>query len=247
MHARRPSRPGAQTACGRRTTSPRSGRSSRTTRRPDGSAAHAPRLLRARARGGLRPRPHPPARAHAPGPEGGPAAPDARHARPTSPPSSASSPTRGERARQPSRTPPPASRSPRPTRRHARTPLAGQRPRRGRGLQAALADGRAADRRRPPPLRDRARLRRGGRRRGRARYVLMFLCSLSDPGLTVFPTHRLLTDLKDDAQAGGASATRSSRTSRSSRSPAERSSPAGRRRPASRWATWTRSTSRPTA
>jgi uncharacterized protein (DUF1015 family) len=29
-------------------------------------------------------------------------------------------------------------------------------------------------------------------------YVLMFLCALSDPGLTVFPTHRLLTGLKDD-------------------------------------------------
>ena len=24
-------------------------------------------------------------------------------------------------------------------------------------------------------------------------WVLMFLCSLADPGLTVFPTHRLLT------------------------------------------------------
>jgi uncharacterized protein (DUF1015 family) len=34
---------------------------------------------------------------------------------------------------------------------------------------------------------------------GPHRYVLMFLCSLSDPGLTVFPTHRLLTGLKDDA------------------------------------------------
>ncbi len=33
---------------------------------------------------------------------------------------------------------------------------------------------------------------------GAHRYVLMFLCSLSDPGLTVFPTHRLLTGLKDD-------------------------------------------------
>ena len=31
---------------------------------------------------------------------------------------------------------------------------------------------------------------------GEHRYVLMFLCSLSDPGLTVFPTHRLLTGLK---------------------------------------------------
>jgi len=33
---------------------------------------------------------------------------------------------------------------------------------------------------------------------GDHRYVLMLLCSLSDPGLTVFPTHRLLTGLKDD-------------------------------------------------
>ena len=39
---------------------------------------------------------------------------------------------------------------------------------------------------------------------GEHRYVLMFLCSLADPGLTVFPTHRLLTGLKDDTrQAGG--------------------------------------------
>src|SRR3954454_2654668 len=33
---------------------------------------------------------------------------------------------------------------------------------------------------------------------GEHRYVLMFLCSLADRGLTVFPTHRLLTGLKDD-------------------------------------------------
>ena len=33
---------------------------------------------------------------------------------------------------------------------------------------------------------------------GPHRYVLMFLCSLSDPGLSVFPTHRLLSGLKDD-------------------------------------------------
>jgi uncharacterized protein (DUF1015 family) len=31
---------------------------------------------------------------------------------------------------------------------------------------------------------------------GEHRYVLMLLCSLSDPGLLVFPTHRLLTGLK---------------------------------------------------
>jgi uncharacterized protein (DUF1015 family) len=35
---------------------------------------------------------------------------------------------------------------------------------------------------------------------GEHRYVLMFLCALSDPGLTVFPTHRLLTDLKDSPE-----------------------------------------------
>jgi uncharacterized protein (DUF1015 family) len=33
---------------------------------------------------------------------------------------------------------------------------------------------------------------------GDHRYVLMLLCSLSDPGLLVFPTHCLLTGLKDD-------------------------------------------------
>ncbi|MEA2403049.1 MAG: hypothetical protein QOK00_3452 [Thermoleophilaceae bacterium] len=33
---------------------------------------------------------------------------------------------------------------------------------------------------------------------GEHRYVLMLLCSLSDPGLLVFPTHRLLTGLEDD-------------------------------------------------
>ncbi len=33
---------------------------------------------------------------------------------------------------------------------------------------------------------------------GDHRYVLMLLCSLSDPGLLVFPTHRMLTGLKDD-------------------------------------------------
>jgi uncharacterized protein (DUF1015 family) len=33
---------------------------------------------------------------------------------------------------------------------------------------------------------------------GEHRYVLMLLCSLDDPGLLVFPTHRLLTRLKDD-------------------------------------------------
>jgi uncharacterized protein (DUF1015 family) len=36
-------------------------------------------------------------------------------------------------------------------------------------------------------------------REGDHRYVLMLLCSLSDPGLLVFPTHRLLGGLKHDS------------------------------------------------
>jgi len=35
---------------------------------------------------------------------------------------------------------------------------------------------------------------------GEHRYALMFLVALDDPGLLVFPTHRLLTDLKDSAR-----------------------------------------------
>mgnify|MGYP001092158881 CR=1 FL=1 len=35
---------------------------------------------------------------------------------------------------------------------------------------------------------------------GEHRWVLMFLCALEDPGLAVFPTHRLLTDLDADKQ-----------------------------------------------
>jgi uncharacterized protein (DUF1015 family) len=35
---------------------------------------------------------------------------------------------------------------------------------------------------------------------GEHRYVLMLLCSLSDPGLTVFPTHRLLSGLDEPRQ-----------------------------------------------
>src|SRR4051794_32652729 len=36
---------------------------------------------------------------------------------------------------------------------------------------------------------------------GEHNYVLMFLCSLSDSGLTVFPTYRLLNDLDDERRA----------------------------------------------
>jgi uncharacterized protein (DUF1015 family) len=36
---------------------------------------------------------------------------------------------------------------------------------------------------------------------GEHQYVLMFLCSLQDSGLTIFPTHRLLTDLDENKRA----------------------------------------------
>jgi uncharacterized protein (DUF1015 family) len=36
---------------------------------------------------------------------------------------------------------------------------------------------------------------------GEHSYVLMFLCSLSDSGLTIFPTHRLLSGLDDEKRA----------------------------------------------
>src|SRR5207248_8709977 len=36
---------------------------------------------------------------------------------------------------------------------------------------------------------------------GEHSYVLMFLCSLSDSGLTIFPTHRLLRDLDEEKRA----------------------------------------------
>jgi uncharacterized protein (DUF1015 family) len=42
---------------------------------------------------------------------------------------------------------------------------------------------------------------------GPHRYVLTCLVSLEDPGLTVFPTHRLLTDLKDPAKQEALGAT----------------------------------------
>jgi uncharacterized protein (DUF1015 family) len=43
---------------------------------------------------------------------------------------------------------------------------------------------------------------------GEHRYVLMFLCALSDPGLTVLPTHRLLSGLDERRRAALAGAIR---------------------------------------
>ncbi len=54
---------------------------------------------------------------------------------------------------------------------------------------------------------------------GDHRYVLMCLVSMSDPGLTVFPTHRLVGRLEDERRGGwtrscsaSSTSTRSTRT-----------------------------------
>ena len=78
---------------------------------------------------------------------------------------------------------------------------------------------------------------------GEHQWVLMFLCSLGDPGLTVFPTHRLLTDLKDARGPGAArradQGALRDRADRARRSSSRRASCRG-----SPWATWTRTSSR---
>ena len=187
----------APTASSSATTSPRCGRSRRTTPGRTGAAARATAFFARVQRRGLRPRAHPPARAHASRPEGGPAAAHARHARE---PLADLQPLRRPRRRRLGR----ARAAPQDEpwgevtdedgtvhRLWRVADPAAHRGRRGRARRR-----RAADRRRPPPLRDRARL---PRRRASAGHVLMCLVALQDPGLTVFPTHRLLTGL-DDAQ-----------------------------------------------
>ena len=148
------------------------GRCARTTRAPDGSDRTRNGFF-ARVRvedyGPGRIRPH--ERTH-PGPEGGPAAPDARDAREPLPhlqPLCRSRRRRGRTARAASRSR--AVRTRRPTDdegtrnalwRVSTTRISSPRCRR------RLSGRRAADRRRPPPLRDRSRLRRRDRRRGRS-------------------------------------------------------------------------------
>ena len=61
----------------------------------------------------------------------------------------------------------------------------------GRGRLRGVRRSAAPDRRRAPPLRDRRRLRGRGRGRPRARRMMVVLVSTSDPGLEIFPTHRL--------------------------------------------------------
>ena len=82
---------------------------------------------------------------------------------------------------------------------------------------------------------------------GEHRYVLMLLCSLADPGLTVFPTHRLLTGLKDDRAKQEAIRETLMRDFEIDGAARHRAS--WSRRAARRWrsGTWTASTASPTA
>ena len=156
---------------------------------------HPHRLLRARARGGVRARAvsartsaRIPARRRTASPS---LAPRAR----TSPPSSASSaipPARPAR-----RSPSPPSRSPSPTD-HEGTQNTLWRIEGTDALTSALADAElliADGHHRYETARVYAE-EVGGE--GPHRYVLMFLVALEDPGLLIFPTHRLLTGLEDD-------------------------------------------------
>ena len=162
---------------------------------PDGRARTAARLPRARARRGVRPGPDPPARAHAPGPEGGPAQADPRHeGEPLADLLAVLGPAgRGHGGAR--RTPP--TRSPwgrGHRRRRHRQPRSGGSPtrarstavtRRWRAAELLIADGHHRY--------ETARVYAeeiGGE--GPHRYVLMCLVALEDPGLTVFPTHRLV-------------------------------------------------------
>ena len=164
-----PRRVAPATECSSRRTSPQSGRSGRTTRRRTAAPATRSGVLRARARRGLRRGSDPAARAHPPGPEGGPAQTHARDAREPLPhlqplprsrrrgPETLGQATDGEPFAE--ATDDEGTRN---------TPLASGRPRADRRAPGRARRRRAADRRRPPPLRDRARVRRRGRRRGRA-------------------------------------------------------------------------------
>ena len=130
-------------------------------RGPGRERVHAPRLLRARARRGLRPGADPPARAHASRPEGGPPQPHPRDARePVADlqplPRPGGRGVEGARAAHER-----ASLSTRCATTTAPRTASGASPtrRRSRRVRSIARRQGAADRRRPPPLRDRARLR----------------------------------------------------------------------------------------
>ena len=195
-------------------------------RRP---SAHAPRLLLPRAHRGLRPRARAPARAHAPRPEGGPAAPDARHAREHLARSSRSTPTPPDAAWDalaPATAAAAVGRGHR-RRRHRPPPLARGRPAAIAAVQAATRDAELliADGHHRYETMQAYAEEVGGE--GEHRYILMCLVALEDPGLTVFPTHRLVRGLDDERRAGARAGARARlRDRRGRRSSRSRPSPA---------------------
>ena len=160
---------------------------------PRRRAAHPLGVLRRRARRGLRPRPHPPARAHAPRAEGGP---PAAHARDAREPLADLQPLQRRRPARPGRRSSrstqtePFGETTRP-RRHGQPALARRRPGRDRAGDRALADAELliAD---GHHRYETARVYAQEAGTEEAGWVLMCLVALEDPGLTVFPTHRLV-------------------------------------------------------
>ncbi len=208
-------------------------------------AAHPPRRLRPRARRGLRPRPHPPSRAHPPGPQGGPAAPDPRHA---GQPLPRLQPVHRPRRRHPGDRRGPGQRrpvGPGPRRRgHRQHAVADRRPDRDLGADRRPGHLGAADRRRPPSLRDRAGLRRGGRRRGPAplRADAAVLAGRPRPGRLPHPPAAHRPQGRHRQAAGHPRGADHPLRGRAGRRPG----PAGHR-PRRPSATWTPSTASPTA
>ena len=157
---------------------------------PDGQPRTRHGVFARVQRRGLRPRPDPPARAHAPGPEGGPAAAHARHARE---PLADLQPLRRPVATPPGRRVEPFTRrrargARSPTTRAPSQALARRGPDAIAAFQAALsgtelliADGHHRY--------ETARVYQ--QEEPSADHVLMCLVALQDEGLTVFPTHRL--------------------------------------------------------
>ena len=183
---------------------------------------HPPRHLRARARRGLRPGPDPPARAHAPRPEGGPAAAHARDAREPLADLLALRRRRLDRRSRRTCTGAPLDDV---TDEDGTTHrlVARRRPGRDRGRAGGARARRAADRRRPPPLRDRARLRAGAGRAGGRRPRADVPRLARRPGPDDLP-HAPPADRPRRRARGSRCATRSSATGTSRRSRSRSSS-----------------------
>ena len=194
--------------------------------------------------------PHPAARAHPSRAQGGPAQAHARHARQPLPhlqplPRPRAAPPRRRSRRRPSGEPFAEATDDEGTR---NTLWRVADPEQIAALQARARRRRAADRRRPPPLRDRARVRRRGRRRGRPplRADAPLLARRPRPARLPHPPAAHRPEGRQ-REAGGdpRRGPRATSTSRSSTTRASSSRPPTTT--AWRSATWTASTSSPSA